>query len=708
MASVTTTTTTMLCLVLCLFFFLSTTLAAPSLNKYPKVQYDVNFLQAGFNFDDKRLLTFAPFDDVAGFFAHQDVQDLFLKNVCTFFDRHTHTTIPPTTTLFDAIIHHDPEIHCGAAGDVIKMESIRDWKLDLTDDAVKKIRKEALLEYVAALRRQQLGESVTPTREYPWYKHDIMSASVDTLTGWAIAFLEHHWGDLHPFPVYPNQLRDALEKTTCPLLQAELKKKYMAFGDDMDDYGIYHLDTGKKLTPLQSQHLAKARQVGQYQRSAAPATTINFGVTGDWGAGTKESQLVADLLAKNAHYTLNLGDLYPVGSPEDARKHALGKRLETDIFEKAVSWRTGSLGSLWQTGNHEMYSRGYGLFDDVWPTVGMKDNTTKTSLGQKTSYSVLENEHWRLLFLDTGYTTYSPLIHNDTNPQMEMVIDWLKNIVKIDNPADTRGVILFTHHNFVSAFKDSYPATAAQLKALLGDKTILHFFGHEHKAAIYEKTNLSTFTSYPRCVGTGGFNVDQAPVPPTARTSGLIAYDNREYDVIPGDFWNSTCGYNGYTMFNLTGDQMSVYYYTIQWADKSKNELNMRDGHLTMAETFSINPKTGDVEQRQFNVVDKDITIVQNVERIVPKATTELQTLHQMAGYGFDMEKYYAANEKVRYTRRINPTPKYSEEAQKEELLPFIQQHVLPLLQRAPRAAPQIDYDVIVDQDGHEFFGMKH
>eukprot|EP00461_Guttulinopsis_vulgaris_P001121 UN01121 len=538
-----------------------------------------------------------------------------------------------------------------------------------------------------------------------------MSASVDTLLGWATEFLKYHWpeGGIHKFPVYKNCYDNILKTDPKAAVQ------YVVADNTENNVGIYHMGTGKPLTIEQSRALAQ-----QKGSSKLETDITTFGMTGDWGAGTLESQVVADLLAQGADHTINLGDLYPVGSPVDARSKALGIREDTDIFEKGVEWRKGAKGSWYVTGNHEMYSGGFGMFDLILPTLGPKENGK--FVGQPTTYFVLENSQWRLVFLDTGYTTYSELIHNDTNPQLPVVVNWLENTVKLGDANDKRGVVIFTHHNFVSAFKDSYSATSVQLKQLLKNRTVLNFWGHEHKTAIYEKSNIGNITSYPRCVGTGGFNVDQVDIPPTSRTSGLIAFDNRFYDVIPGDFWNSTAGFNGYTKMNFTGDTLTVDYWTIQWKDTKKTVLDRTAGHKTMTETFKINLNTGDIEQTNFQILDKDITTIKNIEISGPKSTPTFHSQTHIESYGYPMDKYYEKMKNQRYTRLINPTPKYSEEAQKEELKEFIIQHILPhrskeaierlhaeceIGKNMPLTEPKIDYNTIINQNGHQFYGVR-
>jgi hypothetical protein len=57
-----------------------------------------------------------------------------------------------------------------------------------------------------------------------------------------------------------------------------------------------------------------------------------------------------------------------------------------------------------------MYARGYAYFDRMLPRLGPITNG-KTH-GQKASYFCLENQHWRIIALDTGYDSIGwPLLN---------------------------------------------------------------------------------------------------------------------------------------------------------------------------------------------------------------------------------------------------------------------------------------------------------
>ena len=177
--------------------------------------------------------------------------------------------------------------------------------------------------------------------------------------------------------------------------------------------------------------------------------------------------------------------------------------------------------------------------------------------GQLTTYMALMSSSWRILCLDTAYefyvTTGGFLRPNlfDTkeyfdvtdSPEPEEIMIWLRDVVLRD-PTDKRGIVIFTHHQPHSNWVERvWPGTARQLNELLAGRTVVWFFGHEHRFAIYEKMRLkwapttedvtqeSSFEVFPRMIGHGGYIVERGR-PFTLK--GLRAWDNQLYQVIAG------------------------------------------------------------------------------------------------------------------------------------------------------------------------------
>ena len=98
-------------------------------------------------------------------------------------------------------------------------------------------------------------------------------------------------------------------------------------------------------------------------------------------------------------------------------------------------------------------------------------------------------------------------------PQTEQVIDWLNNTIKLGEmcKTDKRGIVLFTHHQYFSAWGTAYLGTAKQLATIVPkDCTVLWIWGHEHRFEVYDAADNvagtgNGFNAYGRTIGNGGF-----------------------------------------------------------------------------------------------------------------------------------------------------------------------------------------------------------
>jgi hypothetical protein len=168
----------------------------------------------------------------------------------------------------------------------------------------------------------------------------------------------------------------------------------------------------------------------------------------DWGSGTDSAYRVGRLIAGHRpDCTIHLGDVYYSGTEREFR----------DYFLPADAWPRGAQRTFALNGNHEMYSGGEGYFGVALP-----------ALDQEASYFCLENAHWRVVALDTGYyaKTFPFLELFDTNliKLHRAMRAWLADVVFRD-PADKRPVVLLTHHNWFSAFDSEYRRAASDTAA---------------------------------------------------------------------------------------------------------------------------------------------------------------------------------------------------------------------------------------------------
>lgn len=323
-------------------------------------------------------------------------------------------------------------------------------------------------------------------------------------------------------------------------------------------------------------------------------------LVGDWGTGTDEAQEVADCVEKFCpDFSIHLGDVYFVGGETEIKENYLGEK--TSPYDP-VKWPMGRKGSLALSGNHEMYARGHGYYDELLPRMGPKNPGSEWGRGQWASFFCLENQYWRIVGLDTAYngTRFDwgrmPLVGRSKwirtsvglKPRCafpQPMLAWLKDVV---NPnGDNRGLILLTHHGCYSAFGEWYQVPARQLAPLIG-RPVIWFWGHEHKLAIYDKYAVPQgIEAYGRCIGHGGMPVERGAEPDLE--CPWLAWDNRRYR--NGEKVN--VGYNGYANLLLDGPALHVEH---------------RDLHCTLllTEDWRIDLSSGSLEGPHLTKVLED------------------------------------------------------------------------------------------------------
>jgi Calcineurin-like phosphoesterase len=317
-------------------------------------------------------------------------------------------------------------------------------------------------------------------------------------------------------------------------------------------------------------------------------TTI--GLIGDWGTGTDEAQMVADRVAKaRPDFTIHLGDVYYVGDGTEIKENFLGEK--TGGYTP-VKWPMGSKGSFALTGNHEMYAHGNGYFRYVLPRMGLKDAHGEWGSGQWASFFCLENKHWRIIAIDTGYNSTKfdwgrvPFIQNSKFIRMslgfkptcalpEPLMKWLTDTVNPDG--DQRGLILLSHHGSHSSFGEWYQIPSRQLARII-HRPVVWFWGHEHKLAIYDKYAVEGgIATYGRCIGHGGMPVERG-VRPDIDECRWLAWDNRRYQ--NGE--DIDAGYNGHANLVLDGPEMRIEYCDLHGAVlfREKWHVDLKSGTL--------------------------------------------------------------------------------------------------------------------------------
>jgi hypothetical protein len=217
-------------------------------------------------------------------------------------------------------------------------------------------------------------------------------------------------------------------------------------------------------------------------------------VVGDWGTGLPGAIQVGRQMRAVLESTepgrechiIHLGDVYYSGWPEEYQDRFLRYWPVDRDDDKVLSW------SL--SGNHDMYSGGHGYFDVLLRDPRFRGHRLPDGGDhQVSSHFSLENDHWQLLGLDTGY-----LAHDLAGGQAGWVADKLR--------ADRRTMLL-THHQPFSSFEYvDAPLVETLAPALAVRKIDAWLWGHEHRAIVYE-LNDADYLDFGACIGHGGVAV---------------------------------------------------------------------------------------------------------------------------------------------------------------------------------------------------------
>lgn len=355
-------------------------------------------------------------------------------------------------------------------------------------------------------------------------------------------------------------------------LTSESKLKYIL--KNLSHLGNHHFKYQKYPNPKVNN--------GIFKMNNEPDKEITIALLGDWASDTFESHNIGDLVGEN-DYSIHLGDTYYVGNSKEI----------ADNFNNSFGapWPYGRLGSFALLGNHEMYSAGRSYFTQLLPYMGVYKGEHTNQ--QEASFFCLENDYWRIIGLDTGYYSLKGLFGIKANVNLKLhdwLVDWLRQIVQLDN--DKRGIIFLSHHQNFSAFRDDdHPEPAKQLASMFGpDRTVLWFWGHEHRLAIYGCNQLPNGSRlFARCIGTGGMPVELGKKPESSTpgdpvNNNLVLFDERERKVIDK---NIRLGYNSYVILKLKENKLVIEYYD----DNNNNQQGIQ--RLILTENWSLDKNTG-------------------------------------------------------------------------------------------------------------------
>jgi calcineurin-like phosphoesterase family protein len=300
---------------------------------------------------------------------------------------------------------------------------------------------------------------------------------------------------------------------------------------------------------------------------------VRVSVAGDWGTGTDEAESVATRMKEfDPHFTIHIGDVYYVGDPPEVNENCLGVKNPNNNYNPVV-WLLGRSGSFALNGNHEMYANGNGYFELFLPRLGIRGAHGK-SLGQQTSFFCLQNIHWRIIAIDTGYNSigvpilsHIPLINSipGIGGDCKLPDDLNKWLTEVVAPtADKRGLVVMSHHQPYSGFEGDYPKPAQQLWEAGIQRPVLWFWGHEHRLAGYDLYGHNDLKCFGRCIGHGGMPVDRGK---PAHDPNPIFHDDR--------LAANGYGVNGHVNLSFDGPKLTAVYV----------DLN---GHQLLQEEWSV------------------------------------------------------------------------------------------------------------------------
>lgn len=223
--------------------------------------------------------------------------------------------------------------------------------------------------------------------------------------------------------------------------------------------------------------LGQGRHPGKWQ-PGAPVRIPNharIAILGDWGTG-RYGAVTCSATIQAAHpaydVLIHLGDVYYSGTRDEINNNFLARwpAVPTAIHRACNS-------------NHEMYSGGFGYFDITLPR-----------FNQAASSFCLENDHYRIIGLDTGYV------------EGDLAGDQAAWATKLIDSAGGRRVILLTHHQPFSLFKGdgNYTKIVAKLEPAFKQQRIFAWYwGHEHRCVLYDRH--PSLHMYGRCIGHSGY-----------------------------------------------------------------------------------------------------------------------------------------------------------------------------------------------------------
>jgi hypothetical protein len=315
---------------------------------------------------------------------------------------------------------------------------------------------------------------------------------------------------------------------------------------DDELFGPFALCDVRWLSTYVAEAFARLRKPPPFP--AAPAPPVRIGddarivLVGDWGTGVPRALAMAPVMAAQLEggprdqHVVHLGDVYYSGYGHEYR----ARLLEPWPVEPG-----SPVGSWTLNGNHDMYSGGHDYF-------GVALGDPRFARQQRSSWFSFENDHWRVLALDTAYTD-----EDLAGGQAKWVAEAMAD--------SSRKVMLLSHHQLFSAWDRAGPKIRERLAPALALRPVdAWFWGHEHRCAVYEPNEEAR---YAAVVGHGGVPV-LVPRPEAPLPKG-VAYEFREAHEIDGDRW----GLFGFAVLDFDGPRVRVRYLDERGTEQRTDEI---------------------------------------------------------------------------------------------------------------------------------------
>jgi Calcineurin-like phosphoesterase len=299
---------------------------------------------------------------------------------------------------------------------------------------------------------------------------------------------------------YENRRPEMIEKTEARgavgednfVTDEQLKGLTLSGDDTRGLFGAFEQTDVRWAACLAAMGIRRLRGRRKFNEQPAPPFKIGnkarLVLVGDWGSGLPRAQKVGDYMREEFQksggenrdlHVIHLGDVYYSGWKREYEKHFLPYwPVKPGEENKITSWSTNA--------NHDMYSGGEGYYDFL-----LKD--PRFARQKQSSFFSLENDHWQILGLDTGYEE-----HNLYWAQAE----WAKQRA---SEAPKKDLMLLSHHQMFSPYEKGGEKLEEKLRPLLDAGRVRSWFwGHEHRCVCYKPQRK---IEYPRLIGHGGVPV---------------------------------------------------------------------------------------------------------------------------------------------------------------------------------------------------------